>query len=101
MPGDQLQVPHIKLPDFIKKFTTGNATTAINTNNNQVSQDTFKSSLMKTDIFQQPKDEIIVLNVDIESVNRERGVNPMSQISMRPHSKVIATPGDDPMIKKR
>ena len=56
---------------------------------------------MKTEIFQQPKDEMIVLNVDIESVNRERGVNPLSQISMRPQTKVIVTPGDYPMIKKR
>lgn len=59
----------MKLPDFKKKFTTGNATTAINTNNNNVSQDTFKSSLMKTEIFQPQKDEIIVMNVDIESQN--------------------------------
>jgi hypothetical protein len=94
-------VPQIKLPDFKKKFTLGNATTAVNTNNNQASQDTFKSSLMKTDVFyQQPKDEIIVMNVDIES-NREQRLNPLSQISMRPHTKTIISPGGDIRIKKR
>jgi hypothetical protein len=56
---------------------------------------------MKTDVFHQPpRDEIIVMNVDIES-NREQGVNPLSQISMRPHTKAMVSPGGDIRIKKR
>ena len=56
---------------------------------------------MKTDIFhQQPRDEIIVINVDTES-NREQGVNPLSQISMRPHKKAMMSPGGEIILKKR
>jgi hypothetical protein len=57
--------------------------------------------LIKTDNFhQQPRDEIIVMNVDIDS-SREQGLNPLSQISMRPHSKAVMSPGGDVILKKR
>lgn len=55
---------------------------------------------MKTDIFHQPRDDIIVMNVDIESY-REQGVNPLSQISMRPHKKTVMSRGGEMMMKKR